>query len=66
MGLPNLFRSILPPGGSSVSLVIPAISRALLFTQLAWPSTRDNITGLFLTYSSNRLAEGNALPGQST
>ena len=35
-GEPSLLRAIVPPSGSAVEAVIPAISKALLFTQIVW------------------------------
>ena len=52
VGSPFSSRSIWPPWGSGVSLVMPAISRALLFTQRMWPQVRMMDTGESLHPSS--------------
>src|SRR5216684_2331298 len=58
-GSPFLSFEISPPKGVGVSLVIPAIFRAALFTTVPWPSARCKITGLFGATLSRSQRVGN-------
>ena len=51
-GFPEESRSITPPDGSGVLLVILAISRALELTHAECPSKANRITGLSGTMES--------------
>ena len=51
--------SMRPPAGDFDAAFIPAISRARLFAQPAWPSTRSSQTGRSLTAASRSCAVGN-------